>query len=200
MQANKTYIGIDPGLHGAISVLPPNEFPHLYEMPLLANVELDVKKILDIIDSYPNVHVTIEDVHSVFGASAAANFSFGFGCGSLFTILKLVNVPFTKVPPQTWQKEMWQGVRPVEIIVPGKKKKNGEQKYKVDTKATSLLAATRLFPNIDLRGEKSVEYYADNSANRKLNRVGKVIESKAGPHDGIIDALLMAEYGKRKNF
>jgi hypothetical protein len=52
---------------------------------------------------------------------------------------------------------------------PGKKKQ-------VDTKAMSLLAANRLFPHLDLtKSERS---------------------SKA--HDGIVDALLMSEYCRRK--
>ena len=196
---NKTYVGIDPGMNGGITILYSDKSPDLFVMPLLEKVEIDVKRIMDMIFYIPIVHVIIEDVHSVFGASAAANFSFGFGCGSLFTILKLTEVPFTKVSPKQWQKEMWQGVKPVEINT-GKKNKNGTPKYKIDTKATSLLAVTRLFPNTNFTEEKPVEYYVNNSQNRKLNRVGNVIESKSGPHDGIIDALLMAEYGRRKNY
>ena len=174
---NRAYIGIDPGMSGAIAILEPNKPPVLMVMPILAKVELDVDKIGGIVYNRNNVHVVIEDVHSVYGSSAAAMFSFGFGCGSLFTILKLARVSFTKVPPKTWQKEMWQGVKPV-MINTGKKNKDGSPKYKIDTKATSLLAATRLFPNTDFR------------ASDKCKK----------PHDGIIDSLLMAEFGRRKNY
>jgi hypothetical protein len=175
---NKTYIGIDPGLKGGISVIRPNTPPEVFAMPLIAKEELDVVKIVEIIYRMIHTVVVIEDVHSVFGASASANFSFGFGCGSLFTILKLSKVPFVKVPPKQWQKEMWQGVRPIEVIVPGKKNKDGSPKYKIDTKATSLLAATRLFPNVDFRATPKCKT----------------------AHDGVIDSLLMAEYGRRKNY
>jgi hypothetical protein len=177
MQSNKTYVGIDPGMNGGICILSPNSPPQLSKMPLLAKVEIDVKLIADMLYAIPHVFIVIEDVHSVFGASAAANFSFGFGCGSLFTILKIIDVPFSKVQPKTWQKEMWQGVKPIEINT-GKQNKDGSPKYKIDTKATSLLAATRLFPNINfLASERSKK-----------------------PHDGLIDAILLAEYGRRKNY
>jgi hypothetical protein len=177
MNQTKIFIGIDPGLKGGIAILIPDKPPLLSVMPLLAKVEIDVKKVLELIYIGRNVHIIIEDVHSIFGASASANFSFGFGCGSLFTVLKLANVPFTKVSPKQWQKEMWQGVKPIEINT-GKKNKDGSPKYKIDTKATSLLSATRLFPNINFMAS----------------------ERSKIPHDGIIDSLLMAEYGRRKNY
>lgn len=174
---NKTYIGIDPGMNGGIAILSQDKPPQLLKMPLLAKVEIDVRFISELLFSISNVHVVIEDVHSVFGASASANFSFGFGCGSLFAVLKVLDVPFTKVQPKAWQKEMWQGVKPIEINT-GKQNKNGSPKYKIDTKATSLLAAIRIFPNVNfLASERSKK-----------------------PHDGLIDAALMAEYGRRRNY
>lgn len=181
MQNNKTYIGIDPGMNGGISVLKPNASPKLFSMPLIAKKELDVVRIMEIVYGTDNAYVVIEDVHSIFGSGATANFSFGVVCGSLATILKLCKIPFTKVPPKTWQKEMWQGVKPVEVLVPEKKAKDGTvtpSKYKVDTKATSLLAVTRLFPNENFRATDKCKT----------------------PHDGIVDSLLMAEYGRRKNY
>ena len=47
-----------------------------------------------------------------------------------------------------------------------------------DTKAMALVAAKRLFPDAKLTfGDKATK-----------------------PHDGLVDALLMSEYGKRKQF
>lgn len=173
---NKTYVGIDPGKQGAIAIITTNELI-LYKMPLIAKTEIDVKEIASLLFRLSNPHVVIEDVHSIFNSSAHSNFDFGFGCGMLFAALKITEVPFTKVAPKTWQKEMWKGVKPVEILTT-EKKKDGSPKYKIDTKATSLLAATRLFPNVDLRATARCEK----------------------DHDGIVDALLMAEYGRRNNY
>ena len=59
-----------------------------------------------------------------------------------------------------------------------KKSDGTEQKRKVvDTKSTSINAARRLFPNIDLR---------------KNERCTKTDDNK-------VDSLLMAEYARRKN-
>jgi hypothetical protein len=53
------------------------------------------------------------------------------------------------------------------------KKSNGKR----DTKAMALIACKRIFPDIDL-----------------------TLTSRANkPHDGYIDAILMAEWGKRNN-
>jgi hypothetical protein len=175
---NKIYIGIDPGQKGGIAMLIPNQKPILHKMPLIES-ELDLEKLLEYIDpgSY-SCHIIIENVHSIFGTSAASNFSFGFGCGQLFATLKLSGIPFTQISPKVWQKEIWQGVKPIEILDSKKKTKDGKPKYKIDTKATSLLAVIRLFPGIDLRG-------SDRSKKE---------------HDGIVDALCLAEYGRRKNY
>ena len=157
---NKLYIGIDPGQSGGIALIQDGKEPVVYPMPLIEKTELDIVKIFDIITQEPNCHIVIEDVHSIFGSSANSNWSFGFGCGQLFAMLKLSSLPFTRVSPKTWQKEMWQGVVKQD-----------------DNKATSLLAATRLFPNVDFRATE---------------------RSKVA-HDGIVDALLIAEYARRKN-
>lgn len=109
----------------------------------------------------------MEDVHAIFGASAKSTFNFGWSLGIIEGVLSGMGIAYTKVAPKEWQREMWQGIRPVY--------KSGNSKA-IDTKATSLLAAKRLFPNEDLR----------RSARATL------------PHDGIVDALLMAEYCRRK--
>lgn len=49
-------------------------------------------------------------------------------------------------------------------------------KTKVDTKAMALIAAKRLFPKVNLL----------------------MTERSSVPHDGLVDALLMAEYARRK--
>lgn len=173
----KTYIGIDPGLKGGVAIISPDGNINLFPTPLIAKEEIDVLSLSKMLFQYRDCHVVIEKVHSIFGVSAAANFSFGFGCGALYAMLKILEVPFTEVSPVTWQKEMWQGVSPV-MIPTDKKTKDGEVKYKVNTKATSLLAVKRLFPTVNLL-----------ASNRCTT-----------PHDGMVDALLLASFGKRKNY
>jgi hypothetical protein len=57
-----------------------------------------------------------------------------------------------------------------------KKSKSGKSTV-TDTKATALIVVKQLFPNLKLTfGDKATK-----------------------PHDGLIDAVLMAEYAKRRN-
>jgi hypothetical protein len=163
-------IGIDPGKNGFICILDTNIAPNgeflYYAVPLIGK-DVDIKELNSILkrDYDKDVHCVIEDVHAIFGSAAKATFNFGWIVGVLEAILVAHRIPYTKVKPKEWQKEMWQGI-------PLQKKPNG----RTDTKAMSLLAAKRLFPNEDLTAtERSVK-----------------------PHDGKVDALLLSEYCRRK--
>lgn len=166
-------IGVDPGKKGFICMyfndkddMKQNYFEY-HPIPLINN-EVDIHKLYDILsfdgDNW-DVKCVLEDVHALFGVSAKATFSFGWVLGAIEGVLVSCSIPYIKVQPKEWQKEMWQGI-------PLQKKPNG----RTDTKAMSLLAAKRLFPNEDLTAtERSVK-----------------------PNDGKVDALLLCEYCRRK--
>lgn len=164
-------IGIDPGKDGFITVMIGEEFI-FSPIPLIGKF-LDIHeltRILSEFSSLPDVHCIFEDVHAKYGSSAKATFSFGFVCGATEACIIASGIPFTKVQPKKWQEEMWQGI-------PIQKKQSSTGKTMVnDTKLMSLMACKRLFPNLDL------------TANSRC-RV---------PHDGKVDSILLAEYGKRK--
>jgi len=172
------YIGIDPGAKGAIAYINTETGNSgRIKTPLIGD-EVDISTFCEYIKKLTrngNHHVIVEDVHSIFGASAKSNFSFGKNVGGIEWLLVSLDCRYTKVAPKTWQAEMWQGVKIVQINT-GKKTPKGNIKYKNDTKATSLLAAKRLFPKEDFLATPR----------------------SSVPHDGIVDALLLAEYGKRK--
>lgn len=111
------------------------------------------------------VIVVIEDVHSIFGTSAKSNFAFGHIKGIKEAMMVALNYEYKLIPPKKWQKKVWL---PEDIVYEAGK----SGKKKKDTKATSLKAAQRIFPNVDFT---------------KSPRATK-------PHDGIVDAALMAEY------
>ena len=119
----------------------------------------------------------VKDVHSIFGASAKSTFNFGEIKGILKGLLIANEIPYTLVQPKTWQQEIWINqdmiVSYKSVVRAGKEIK---QKV-VDTKSTSINAARRLFPSIDLR---------------KNERCKKIDDNK-------VDSLLMAEYARRKN-
>lgn len=170
------YGAADVGKNGAIVIIDQaSDIVFKSIIPTIGN-EYDERKIFEIFCNY-NLelkHFVLEDVHSIFGSSAKSNFQFGRGKGLLEMALIAAEIPHTLVQPKTWQI-IWEGV-PKQYKPTSRKNKKGEIIKKIDTKATSLIAAQRLFPNVDLR------------ANDKC----KV------SHNGIVDALLMAEYCRRK--
>lgn len=167
----KLFMGIDPGLHGAIVVINgKGEIVCSENIPLIGS-ELDLRKLWTIFHEYFSepIHVVIEQVHAIFGSAASATFTFGRVCGILegFTVANDFN--YTLIQPKVWQKEMFQGIP--EIKKPSKSGKTS----RLDTKKMAYIAKTRLFP----------------TATGFETPRGKVI-------DGKVDALLIAEYARRK--
>ena len=176
----KYIIGVDPGKKGGLCTydIQYNKI-HCRSIPLIGN-EFDFPRFADYFYMHiqENTHVFIEQVHAIFGSAAGATFNFGFVCGAIQGIVSAKNLPFTLVQPKAWQKVMFQGIP--EIRKPPIKIKTGKRagtsiKGRLDTKAMSLLAAKRLFPTVNLLAT----------------------ERSKKPHDGIVDALLIAEYGRR---
>ena len=155
-------VGIDPGKSGAIVCIGEKITSKLF--PLLGK-EYDRHKLNEFLKGIKAVMVGVEDVHAMPGISASANWSLSQGKEMIISLLTAHGIPYLLVKPKEWQKEMFEGV-------PEQKKANGRR----DTKAMALLAAKRLFPDVDLT---------------KSDRAEK-------PHEGIVDALLIAEYTRRK--
>jgi hypothetical protein len=172
----RLWIGIDPGKEGGIVAMDERCVMEKWITPRFKD-EIDLDGFYDIfsklINSY-TITVIIEDVHSIFGVSAAANFGLGFIVGATRAIIKAHGLKYVLVPPKDWQAEIW--VHSDKIFKP---LKEGKKRPTIDTKATSAMAAKRLFPKFDFRKSDSIRVTKD--------------------HDGIIDAALIAEYGRRKN-
>lgn len=179
---DKTYIGIDPGEEGFITALFPNGEKEFYSID--ENDDLELGRIINGIKERSwEVFACMEDVHAIFGAAAGSTFNFGFIKGVLKGLLIAHEIPYHLVAPKEWQREIW--IRQDEIYTTKNRtftdKKSGDKTVKsykaVDPKPTSINAARRLFPNIDLR---------------RNNRCKKIDDNK-------VDSLLMAEYARRKN-
>ena len=171
----KIRYGIDPGKTGFICEWCESRGTFdFYDIPKIGN-EVDVRELNSFLKNRfaengdYSIHCVIENVHAVFGSSAKGTFEFGKIVGVLEALLVANDIPFTKVQPKKWQKEMWEGI-------PMQKKPSSTGKtMNTDTKKMSLMAAKRLFPNIDLRKSK-----------RATN-----------PDHNKVDALLMCEYCRR---
>lgn len=172
----KTFVGIDPGAKGFITAIFPDGRMKFAAIADMSEQELFLF-LRSIKDMSEQVTAVMEDVHPLFGSSAKSTFSFGEIKGLLRGLLIAGKIPYTLVPPKTWQKEIWTTpdvVSSTETV----RRKNGDVKVKrIDTKATSINAARRLFPEVDLR---------------KSERSKK-------PDDNKVDSMLMAEYARRRN-
>ncbi len=179
-------IGIDPGKTGGIVILITSGLD-IYRIPKI-KTEVDLQALKNIFikiksssKECDNFHLYIEKVHAIFGSSAKSTFEFGRICGQLEGFIVANEIPHTYVQPKVWQKEMFEGIK--EIRKPGKLDKNGKlKKGKIDTKAMAELALKRLLPS-----NYEQFYVVDASGNKSKN-----------VHDGLVDAYLIAEYGRRK--
>lgn len=167
---NKVYMGIDPGKSGAIVAIFGDDIIRSWIMPTIGK-EYDVRSLWKIIKDLSNfnIYCVLEDVHALFQVSANSTFDFGYGLGLIEGILTACEIPYSKIAPKKWQSLMFEGV-PL-ITKPSSTGKT----QKTDTKKMALIAAQRIFPTYDLKAS---------------DRCKKA-------HEGIVDALLMAQYSRR---
>lgn len=165
------YIAIDPGAKGVVTILTPDGG---MEHHFLAYE--DRKDTLEAIrrakrdNPLRRVVAVMEEVHAIFGSSAKATFAFGETFGFLKAMVFCCGIPLNLVPPKEWQSVVW---RPGDRVY-----KAGDGARRVlDTKATSIAAARRLFPT------------------HRLTRT----EACAKPDDNLCDSMLITEYARRKN-
>jgi hypothetical protein len=172
----KSVVGIDPGKNGGIVIIYEDGKIETFFIPKIAN-KVDIRQLQEIFFTLFNSEKTfiiIEKVHALYKSSASATFSFGYTCGVIEGIVVGNNYRYSMVTPKEWQKEMFVGINP--IYKKSKKKGKGA----LETKKMSEIVYRRLYPNLDL-------YKTE-----KGNKSKKV-------HDGLVDALLIATYAKRKN-
>lgn len=133
------FIGIDPGLHGAIAALDQEGgIVFLAETPIVpfkttkgtTRNEYDRQAMLDLLeqavggDDLSQVVVGLEKVHAIprlgknvcpackqarGGMSSASHFNFGMGYGLWLMALTAREMKMFEIPPQTWQKVVLHG-------------------------------------------------------------------------------------------
>lgn len=163
------HIGIDLGKDGGIAIRNKGTTT-LIKMPKIGK-ELDLPEIAKILEPFEGGNGIVVFEKIVPYGVKTAMFSMGEQSGVIEMACVAFCIPYIKVPPQTWQKEMFTGVS--EMTKASKTTKSGTSR---DTKSMALVAAKRLFPTLDLT---------------KGGRATK-------PDDGLVDALLMSEYAMRK--
>lgn len=130
------FIGIDPGLHGAIAILAPDGTATVIDTPVFETAKSrsssrspDYGGIVNVLRPYAtaNVKLYIEAVHGSPAFGAVQNFKLGQSDGAWRAALASLRIPYEEVAPQTWKKRL------------------GLSK----DKAESLALASRLYPSVE---------------------------------------------------
>lgn len=135
---SKTYIACDLGKSGYFCLM---SFMNLQTIPMpKIGKEIDFHAICNILKSSKddNIHVVFERLFAV-GKNQHSGMSMGRQAGNLEGMCIALNIPYTIVSPQTWQKVIFEGI-------PKIPKADGKN----DTKAQALIAVKRLFPELNL--------------------------------------------------
>lgn len=173
------FIGIDPGKKGAIVRINSDLSVDQWVIPVDKDNDVDIAELCGLIvyEIDEGDKVGLEEIHSIYGTAKGTMFTMGRVWGNIESALICNNIHFEYVPAKVWQKDIWH---PSCIV---KKLSKTGSRYVNDTKASSYNTATMIYPMLDFRYGKN-----ENNNNRR---------TKA--HDGIIDALLIAEYIRRKH-
>ena len=163
----KTYIGIDIGLKGAI-VVQSDKIPTGYDCFKMPIIGNQI----DIDSLYAILKVYKDtDVHVIFeklGVIFGSSKATAFSMGYQLGILEAICVSLNLRYSMVSAK-VWQ-----KVMFEGVSEIKKSGKTSRDTKGMALIAAKRLFPKIPLSFKEGLK-----------------------PHDGLVDALLISEYGKR---
>ena len=127
---DRAWVGIDPGLSGAVALIPADGAPIVIDYPGDATLTSDALRSW-LID-YDIALVAVESVHSMPGQGVRSVFTFGRSFGEWLGILAALGVSHTLVTPQEWQRGVIH-------------RTDG-----ADPKTRSLTAARRLFPTCEL--------------------------------------------------
>ena len=136
-----TYIGIDPGLKGAISCKgPASDEPVVIPTPTTkvgSKLQYDIGSIVSIIWSLAHdgqCFAAVEKLHPMRleHGGVQANYQRGRALAVWEVALVAAKIPYELVAPRTWQKVMHAGTP------------------EGDTKERSIVAAKRLFPGVSL--------------------------------------------------
>ncbi len=111
----------------------------------------------------------IEDVHSIYGASAKSTYNFGFNTGLIHGIVRSTGLGLDTIQPKIWQKY-------IGLVMPAVKKGAAPiaalRKNKIKQDVAAI--CERLYPQVNIRGNK-----------------GGIIDGKS-------DALMIAHYCSHK--
>lgn len=112
---NILYIGIDPGIHGAVAVMYNGSLLAAFDSPIHRHVgkqeRIDGNKLTEILINQKvltgadSVVVWIERVHSMPKQGVASSFNFGLVFGQVIGVCEALGWTVNLVEPQAWKKK-----------------------------------------------------------------------------------------------
>lgn len=118
------YIGVDPGLSGAIGILDSKgSFVAVHDMPLIETEtgitkivnlkrvketkrEVDGATLRDILLPYKKSKAVVEQVHSMPEQGVVSVFNFGYSYGVAVGVIQSMGFNLLKVPPNKWKTRL----------------------------------------------------------------------------------------------
>lgn len=131
------WVGIDPGLMGAIAIVTAEREIELHDLPTVEAAgknHIDVPGLVEILVGLDPQVVGVEVQMAMPAEKRSAVLKTGYGEGIIVGILGALRVPYTRVGAQEWQRGVFN--RP-----------NGD-------KGTHYLRAGQLFPGAELRTQR----------------------------------------------
>ncbi len=134
------YIGIDPGLSGALAIIAPGDHIFIHDTPIVKSNGKSQYLIRNMVEIFESLHLTagccigIEQVHAMPKQGVSSMFRMGEGLGIWKGIVAALGYSYEMITPKRWKKEMMQGM--------GK------------DKGASIIKAKQLFPNADIHLKK----------------------------------------------
>lgn len=178
MSTRKIFIGIDPGNKGGIAALGEDGAIDLCIIMPVAGKYIDPAALADIVYmrySSCNVVACLEKVSAMPGQGVSSTFTFGISYGIIMGVLAAMTIPYHLVTPQTWRKEVLVGL-------PHKAKQVGKVRTPLDK----------------ARDKKAIKQAAIDYCRRTWPEQSLLPTKRCTkPHDGMADALCIAEYALR---
>lgn len=172
-------LGIDPGVSGGLAYLD-GERIEVEVMFVKADGTVDAAALAQWLRhlGLPSFAVIERQQHR-HGNDAASSFKAGRGYEALQATLQVLGVPYVVAGPKDWQKALGLTVTKPKMPKEPKAKAKAERAHSKNVKKAAAAYCQRRFPGIKLRPE-----------------AGK--GSKSDFHDGMTDALCIAEYARRE--
>lgn len=133
------YVGIDPGLDGAIAVIKEGQVIAIHDMPTrklnASKREVDVTALDTLLWSFDSAAICVEDVNTHPSWSAGSSFTFGKAYGIVLSVVELRLCPYVRVKPSVWKKATLSGTD--------------------QSKEAAITRVQNLFPGVDLGAKPS---------------------------------------------